>query len=510
MSEAWPIVVPRDTVNDDFVVFVRWLLPEGSPVQRGVPVAEIETSKAVVEIEAEHDGYLVHGANVLDQVAVGAEVGAVAKRLGAATRPAGAGAANAGASGHAGVSADAGPQGRASHAVGLQGNGSHRNRPTGTATSAMVEAVLSGPAPAERIYSRRARELLAQRPVDEGLFGGRVFIREQDVLAALEPQRGVLPEAMPVGRADSGGAADFPGRGAASLGRGGQAAPSPSARSESAPARGRAPVRDTVPLSPSKRTEVRYLSAGPNTLLSAITVLVPTAGLDAQIAERAAIRRMGYLEFVIAAAAQALKSYPELNAFLADDAIHYYGEINVGVAMNMGQGLMVPVIPRADEQSPEDISKLTAELAMRYLRRELAEADLVRGTFTVTDLSGAGAFHVLPLVNRDQSAILAMGQDGQRPATLSLTLSFDHRVTDGQQASQFLQELKENLEAGAPPFETAPPEPPAPTAQDTACGNCLVTLERLESFKLRGFLLPVMRPEGPGYICSTCLAGWNG
>lgn len=425
MSEASPIVVPRDTVNDDFVVLVRWLLPDGSPVKPGVAVAEIETSKAVLELEADRDGFLVHGAKVLEQVAVGGEVGAI----------------------------------RATAAVMVSAR-----QPAETAKPSA--------APAQRVFSRRARELLAQRPIDEALLGDRVFVREQDVLAILEPASSLSAPVPP------------------------PATPAPRS------GRGRATIAQSFPLTPAKRTEVRYLSSGTNTLLSAVTVHVRTAGLDVQIAARAAVRRMSYLDFVIAAAASRLRSYPDLNAFFADDQIHHYGEVNVGVAMNMGHGLMVPVIPGADAMAPEAISRVTADLAMRYLRRELAESDLVRGTFTVTDLSGAGASQVLPLVNRDQSAILAMGR---APGTLALTLSFDHRVTDGQQASQYLQELKDALEEGAPALEST--TTPAPQA---ACGNCLVTLDRLQSFNLGGFLLPVVRPEGQGYICSTCLSGWNG
>ena len=145
--------------------------------------------------------------------------------------------------------------------------------------------------------------------------------------------------------------------------------------------------------------------------------------------------------------ARTLEDFKDFNAFYSDEHIHYYGDVNVGVAINTGDALLVPVVHRALDLGPEDVSRRLASLVMAALRRELREADMAGGTFTITDLSGAGALSIQPLINRDQAAILAMGLDEGPPRRLLLTLTFDHRLADGLLATRFLQQLKDALEA---------------------------------------------------------------
>jgi len=424
VSERHPIIVPRENVNDDAVIFVRWLVPDHAPVKAGDSIAEIETSKAVVVLEAEGAGYLVQTARANDEIPVGGELGFVAVEL------------------------------------------------TESAASVRIEPVATALAQGQT-FSKRAQALIEQHGIDRALFVGKSLVRELDVVPFIgQPPKPVAQRAG-------------------------------SERSEG-PRRGRAKVAESVALTPTKRTEIRYLKEGTgDALLSAVTVLVRTTGLDARIAEAAQARRMSYLDFVIAAAARELRVHRELNAFLSEDHIHYYSDVNVGVAFNLGKGLMVPVITEADRKSADEISRQNADLAMCYLRGELTERHLVGGTFTVTDLSGAGAFQVLPLINREQSAILAMGHDHESlPGIMSLTLSFDHRVSEGLQATEFLRGIKGAIEEEAPASHTVSPT--------LACSNCFVTLERLERDGMATFLVPIVRRDGSqGYCCRMCLAGWN-
>ena len=406
MAETHLVVVPRETVNDDFVVLLRWLVPDRSPVKAGDAVAEIETSKAAVMIEAEHDGYLLQTAKALDRIEVGAELGSIVAELPAATPT---------------VST--------------------------TALAATGEAVPT-------TFSKRAEELIRERGLDRALFRDKPLVREQDVLELLAARDAVSSNLR----------------------------------------RGRAAIAESIALSPHKRTEVRYLSqVNASGLVSAVTRLVPTEGIDLQIEAAASERRMSYLDFVLPAAARALSQHRELNAYFADEQIHYYSETNIGVAFNLGQGLLVPVLRSAAEKSPQEVSRWMGEVSMKYIRKELTEQDLSGGTFTITDLGGAGAFQVMPLVNREQSAILAMGKgDGH----LVLTLAFDHRVSEGQQAAELLSAIADEICE-------------APRAEEQACTNCLRTLGDLE--RLRAFLLPIAsRQRGDRYVCSICLMGWNG
>ena len=439
MSESWPVVVPRENVNDDFVVVVRWLVADGVAVTAGTPIVEIETSKATVAIDAERDGFLIQEVRALEQIAVGASLGRIALTLATIEK-------------------------------------------IPIATTAATPAAL----PSNTNFSKKARELIEEHGLDPSMFAGKMLVREQDVrdaIAARGPQRAPAPQA-----------------------------PGPAAPAHS-PSRKPSGIGELVPLAATKRTEIRFLAEGNrDALVSAITILVETAALDARI-DAVTSRRMSYSDFLVAAVARRLREFRELNACLVEDCIGFYERVHIGVAINLGKGLKVPVVRDADTKSPEEISRAVSELAMQYLRGELPESSLVGGTFTITDLAGAGAFHVMPLLNRDQSAILAVGRDDARHV-LVLTLAFDHRISEGQQATEFLRALKDDLEEAARPHEAEPqPEKTAPAiaAASLACDNCFATLERFARDGLGVFLVSTVRADGSaGHVCSVCLSGWNG
>jgi pyruvate/2-oxoglutarate dehydrogenase complex dihydrolipoamide acyltransferase (E2) component len=267
---------------------------------------------------------------------------------------------------------------------------------------------------------------------------------------------------------------------------------------------GLARVERIVPLSAVKRTEVRYLRTGnADALVSAITVAVGATGLDRRIAATTE-RRLTYLSFVLPVVARALRNYPELNAFLEDDGIHFYTDVNVGVAINLGEGLFVPVIQQADRLNNEEVARAIPALIMKSARGDLREADLVGGTFTVTDLTDAGATQVFPLLNRYQSSILGIGFDGQGDdRRLLLTLAFDHRVSDGLQAAQFLGTVKQELESVDGPRVQA--------ATGPACSSCRTSLRRLREDGVCQYLISIVKEHGePALLCPTCLLGFTG
>jgi pyruvate/2-oxoglutarate dehydrogenase complex dihydrolipoamide acyltransferase (E2) component len=109
--------------------------------------------------------------------------------------------------------------------------------------------------------------------------------------------------------------------------------------------------------------------------------------------------------------------------------------------------LGVPFVKEADKQTRRDVARAVRDLTLRYLRGELAIDDVTGGTFTITDLSGEGVVHFVPLLNERQSAILGIcsaRNDGSR----ELVLTFDHRLSDGMRAARFLAALRERLEGG--------------------------------------------------------------
>jgi pyruvate/2-oxoglutarate dehydrogenase complex dihydrolipoamide acyltransferase (E2) component len=122
-----------------------------------------------------------------------------------------------------------------------------------------------------------------------------------------------------------------------------------------------------------------------------------------------------------------------------------YQEFNLGLAINIGKGLKVPVVKNISSMTLEDISKSFKELAMNYMRDELKGADLIGGTFTVTDLSSLGVKDFMPVVNKDQGAILGICAPSNFSKSFNLVLGFDHRVMDGMYAAQFLKEIEQVL-----------------------------------------------------------------
>ena len=175
------------------------------------------------------------------------------------------------------------------------------------------------------------------------------------------------------------------------------------------------------------------------------------------IASARETKKRSYLAFIVKAAADALKAFPLLNASVDGDNIIYHKAINVGVAVALETGLIVPVVKHADTLSVEAIGEAVADLAARARGRQLKPEDVADGTFTVTNPGAFGARLGTPIINQPQVAILGVGAIEKRPVvhddavvarlTCTLTLGFDHRVIDGAVADQFMAQIKRELEA---------------------------------------------------------------
>ena len=159
--------------------------------------------------------------------------------------------------------------------------------------------------------------------------------------------------------------------------------------------------------------------------------------------------KLSVTAILVKAVAIALSKMPEVNATLDGDVIHVWHEINVGVAMALPDGLVVPVVRDADKKGFSDIGREISVFSRKATRDRLEPDDLTGGTFTVTNIGGYGSVDwFTPIINQPESAILGVGRivqsvvavDGSpvvRP-TMGLSLSFDHRVIDGAPAATFL------------------------------------------------------------------------
>jgi pyruvate dehydrogenase E2 component (dihydrolipoamide acetyltransferase) len=163
-----------------------------------------------------------------------------------------------------------------------------------------------------------------------------------------------------------------------------------------------------------------------------------------------------YLAFIIAAVARALRTVPVINSSVDGDSIIYHKDINIGVAVALDWGLIVPVIKHADTRDLPDVSAAIADLAGRARTKQLTPEDVSGGTFTITNPGMLGAQFGTPIINQPQAAILAVGAIEQRPAVVNdalavqtmayLALGFDHRIIDGAVADGFMSHVKHALE----------------------------------------------------------------
>jgi len=168
-----------------------------------------------------------------------------------------------------------------------------------------------------------------------------------------------------------------------------------------------------------------------------------------------------YVPFVIQAAVQALERFPTMNAEWAGDKILLKGEINVGLAVALEDGLVVPVIHNAGQYSIAGLASEIRELSDKARAGKLALQDVRGGTFTVNNPGAFGTVFSVPIINAPQAGILTMDAIIKRPVVLdddaigirsmmNLGLAFDHRVNDGLTAGRFLAAVKEFLEQKAP------------------------------------------------------------
>ncbi len=164
-----------------------------------------------------------------------------------------------------------------------------------------------------------------------------------------------------------------------------------------------------------------------------------------------------FLPFVTVATAEALRAFPIFNASIDGKNIVYYRDINIGIAVALENGLIVPVIRNADEKNVAGLQRSIVDLATRARSRQLKPDEVQGGTFSITNFGSFGSIFATPVINQPQVAILGIGAVEKIPAVVDgdaiairsqahLALTFDHRLVDGALADQFCQKVKSILE----------------------------------------------------------------
>jgi pyruvate dehydrogenase E2 component (dihydrolipoamide acetyltransferase) len=168
-----------------------------------------------------------------------------------------------------------------------------------------------------------------------------------------------------------------------------------------------------------------------------------------------------YLAFIAKACAENLRTHPIVNAAVSGDTIIYRGDVNIGIAVALDWGLIVPVVKRADELSLGGLARAINDLGERARSKKLLPDEIQRGTFTITNPGVFGSYAGAPIINQPQVAILGVGAIEKRPKVVTLpdgtdtiairtmgmvSMSYDHRVVDGADADRFLADVKRTLE----------------------------------------------------------------
>jgi 2-oxoglutarate dehydrogenase E2 component (dihydrolipoamide succinyltransferase) len=406
----------------------KWLRKVGEPVGRDEPLFEISTDKVDAEIPSP-------AAGILSQILVKENQTVAVNTVVAVIDGEGAAVAAPAAESEEEVAAPAIP------AAAIPPT------PAAPASVATAAGTPSAPtAPVEVRSSPLVRRIAHDYQVDltqvpgTGL-GGR--ISKKDILAYVEQRRAAA--------AARTAAAPAP------------AVPPPAAVQPVAAPSAFAGPTQVVPMTPMRRQIAEHMVASKRTSAHVYSVfeVEMTKVVQARERQREEFERrhgfkLTYTPFFVRAAVEAIKETPVINSSVEGTNIVYKRDVNVGIAVALETGLIVPVIKRADEKNFLGIARAVQELAERARTKRLSVDDVQGGTFTLTNPGSFGGLFGLPIINQPQVAILGVGAIEKRPVVRDdaiairsmayLSLSYDHRVIDGAVAEKFLGRIKQILE----------------------------------------------------------------
>jgi 2-oxoglutarate dehydrogenase E2 component (dihydrolipoamide succinyltransferase) len=224
------------------------------------------------------------------------------------------------------------------------------------------------------------------------------------------------------------------------------------------------PKTRVEPMSNMRQKIAEHMVASMNTSVHVTTVhkvdMTKVAKLRAKAKDEFHSRNgfsLTFLPFVTAATAEALRAFPIFNASIDGKNVNYFRDINIGMAVALEGGLIVPVIRNADEKNVTGLQRSIVDLATRARSRQLKPDEVQGGTFSITNFGSFGSIFATPIINQPQVAILGVGAVEKLPVVIDgdaiairsqahLALTFDHRLIDGALADQFCQKVKAILE----------------------------------------------------------------
>lgn len=400
------IKIPSVGESVQEAVLVQWYKKNGDRVYKDDPLFVIETDKITLEVSAEVEGFLEISVSEGETVAIGAVVGTIDATT---------------------VS----------------------DKIKKSVEQKAVEPAQAPPRPAEpgRILPPSVRRLIAEQNLDVTKIiptGPGSRITKGDVLLHLEKLGSGVLNQRPSVISDR----------------------EPSVSSSAPPLPAVAPEKEQTvrkPMSPIRqRIAAHLLDARQNTaMLTTFNEIDMTRVQEIRARYKADFKKkngvsLGIMSFFIKASVNALRKFPEINAFIEDRDIVYHNYCHVGVAIGSERGLVVPVIRHADQLSYATLEQSIVAFVNKIKENQLALADLEGGTFTISNGGIYGSLLSTPILNMPQSGILGLHKIENRPMAIDkkviikpmmyVALSYDHRIVDGREAVTFLGSIKEWIE----------------------------------------------------------------
>jgi pyruvate dehydrogenase E2 component (dihydrolipoamide acetyltransferase) len=406
------IIMPKmgDAMTEGKVV--RWYKKPGDAVKKGEPLLEIETDKVNLDLEAENDGTLSDlSAKEGEMVPVGGRLALVLAEGEKEPEP-----ARRATDKKDSIKHTTGEYGEA-----MEMKGPRVDRAAAPPAAANVVAMPSASAGGRKRSSPLARKMAAEMGVSLDQVsgsgpGGRIVASD---IKSAKPSSALR-------------------------------APSPVATGE-----GR-----SVPVTAMRRTIAKRLSESigpiPHFFLTADYDVTNLLAMRVQVNDALGVK-LSLNDFIVRAAALALRHHPNVNASWSDDAITQHGDIHIGIAVSTPEGLITPVVRNADQKSVADIGADVRALADKAKNRKLQPNEYQGSTFTISNLGAWGIEEFTAIINPPNVAILAVGAAEARPVVtaerqivvrdrMKITMSCDHRVVDGAAGADYLKTLRQYVE----------------------------------------------------------------
>jgi len=432
------ILVPQESVNDQSLTVVGLNFKTGDWVKKDDVLVELETSKAIVTLEAGTDGFVIYHCKLNDDVPLNALIIQIAD-----TKP---------------------EDNIVAGELPLQ--------------SQIPELIFDNPSleKYETQFSKKALIVLEKNNLSKTLFENYDFVNEDIILKYLNPGH-TKTEVSELPRKETA------------------VNPQKQIQAKSPELLSNVSFEK---LPSAKRREIEYLSSVQNSgLVSTLYIDIDATGIIDSVSSQLSYFKNSILPLVIFETAKLLSKYPELNAFYDNAEIGKYLSINIGLAIDIDDGLKVVKLPNTSNLTILEIEEQIFQLSNKYLDKKLEVTDLTSITFTVTDLSATDLYFFKPLINKDNSAILGISKINNKTNSCVLSLSFDHRVTSGKYAGNFLTELKARVESFAMNNNGK-----RPTVK-LACYKCLKDIS--EDSDDIGFIKVQTKSGEEKLICDTCL-----